>query len=362
MAVGTGAETLQNIPASPFVTDPAAFFQMTEKQVITPKSFATPGSGLFRQEQLLQAGIVSKLRITFIGTLTVATASVVTSDQWPYNLLKSFRLSANGQNDLFSCDGIDLHVRRFIQYPAYVESVDTFPGTVGGGDTVTVNTYTLALTWEVPIAMDDLTLVGSIYAQSSATNLTVRVDQALNSDLFSTNPANATIAGTWYVEETFFRIPFDSQAQQVLPDLTRLHGFNAVEVPFTNTGEVRAPLIRSEGQLARLFLSVRRGANNRLSAAPNASAANKLDQMRVEYGGNQRPFVFNPASTLLALNNQHYGRTAPYDRLILDTVKENPPRDAILMQGVTELAAVPTVNSGVTVTAGVVRLLQETLY
>lgn len=363
MPTGTGAVTLQNIPSDPFVTDPDAFFAMTEKQVLTPHTVPTPGPGLFFTRQLLQSGVVSKLQVTFVGTITVATAAATTADIWPYGFLGAFSLSANGQNDLFSCNGEDLHALRFARYPAYNERVDTFPGTVGGGDSVAVGTYNVSLTWEVPIAMDDFTLVGSIYAQSSATNLTTRISQALNTDLFSANPGNVTIAGNWYIQETYFELPYDAAGHLVLPDLTRLHGFNAVNAPF-GAGEVRTPLIRSAGQLSRLFMSARSSATNRLSAMPNAAATKKLDAIRMEYGGNKRPLVFDPASTLLSLNNQWYGAPLPYDRMALDFVKENPPRDVVLMQGVTELAVVPRVNSSVVVTAGQgnIRVVQETLF
>jgi hypothetical protein len=362
MPVGVGAETLQNIPISPYTVDPASFFAMTSKNILTPRSPAAPGAGLRTSVQLLQSGIVSKLQVTFVGTLVVATAAVTTSDQWPYNLLKGFVLSANGQNNLWDCDGLDLAALRYVRYPAYAERTDVFPDVVGGGGSVGTGTYTVYLTWEVPIAMDDVSLVGSLYAQSAATNLTVTLAQALAADLFSANPANATITGTFHVQETLFAIPIDSKGMIVIPDLSRLHGFNAVEFPVTNTGEARVPLIRSAGQLGRLFVSARGAANNRLSALPNAATTKKLEALRVEYGGNQRPFTWDPASQLLALNNQWYGATAPYDRLVVDLLRENPPRDVILMQGVTELAAVPRIGTGVTLTGASVRLVQETLF
>src|SRR5438105_11893825 len=278
MPSGTGAVTLQNIPASPFVTDPGAFFSMTERNIITPKTIPAPGPGISSgAQQILQTGVVSKLQITFVGTLTVAVAAVTTSDRWPYGLLAGLRLSANGENDLFSCDGTDLHALRFARYPAYTERVDIFPDVVGAGGNIAVGTYHLSITWEVPIAIDDVSLVGSLFAQSSATNLTLWLTQALAADLFTANPANATIAGTFFVQETFFEIPFDSNGRMVLPDLTRLHGFNTVDVPYTNTGDVRVPLVRSAGQLSRLLVSVRKSATARLSALPNTAAASKVD-------------------------------------------------------------------------------------
>ena len=362
MPVGVGADKLQNIPVSPYTQDPASFFAMTSKNILTPRSLAAPGPGASATAQLLQSGIVSKLQITFVGTLVVATAAVTTSDQWPYNLLKGFLLSANGQNNLWDCDGADLHSLRYARYPSYAEHTDVFPDVVGGGGSVATGTYTLSLTWEVPIAIDEVSLIGSLYAQSSATNLTAKLTQALNADLFATNPANATIAGTFYVQETLFDIPIDGKGMIVIPDLTRLHGFNAVEFPVTNVGDARVPLIRSAGQLARLLISARGSATNRLSGLPNAASTKKLNSLRLEYGGNQRPFTWDPISTLLSLNNQWYGAPLPYDRLAIDLLKENPPRDIILMQGVTELAAVPNIGSGVTLTGAGVRLVQETLF
>jgi hypothetical protein len=363
MPSGVGAVTLQTIPSEPFVTDPNLFFQMTEKNVVTAKTLTAPTPGGFTTTNLLQTGIVSKLVISFVGQMVVSTASVTTSNEWPYKALGAFNLSANGQNDLFNCNGIDLHTLRYIKYPAYKDATDQFPGTVGGGDTVTVGTYALNLTWEVPIAMDDTSLVGSLYAQSSSTNLQIRLALAQLSDLFSANPANVAITGQFNIQETYFEIPYNAQGQIVVPDLSRLHGFNATEGGFTNTGETRLPLIRSAGQLSRLLFSGYYGVNNRLSAAPNAATTKKLDALRLEYGGNKRPFVYDPLALQLALNNQHYGSTPPYDRVVLDFVKENPIRDIIMMQGVTELALVPRVNSGVTVAApAAFRTVQETLF
>lgn len=363
MPVGTGAETLNTIPSEPYVVDPAAFFQRTEKNVMTVKTFSTPGPGQTQSAVLPQVGIVSKLMLKFVGTVTVATAAATTGAAWPYNLASKFTLSANGQNDLWSCSGIDLKCLRFLRYPAYTDVVDQFPGSVGGGNSVAVGTYVLDLTWEVPIAMDDTSLVASLYAQSASTVFTTWVTQATNSDLFSANPANVTIAGTWSIQTTTFEIPFDDAGKLIIPDTSRLHGFNAVDVPYTNVGDVRAPLIRSAGQLTRLLVSVSNQTGNRLSAMPNAVASNKIDRLRLTYGGNQVPLDWNPASLLLSLNNQHYGAPVPYDRLVMDFVRENPARDAVLMLGVTELNVIPTVNSAVTVSSGAaVRVVQETLF
>jgi hypothetical protein len=361
MPTGTGADTLQNIPAQPYVMDPGQFFALTEKNVLTAR-IQQVGSGGFAPAQLLQSGVLSKVVLVFEGTLTVATAAVTTGDEWPHKLLSGLRLSANGQNDLFNVDGCDLAVLRFVRYPAFDDRVDVFPGTVGGGNSVAVGTYPLYLTFEVPVSMDDTTLVGALYAQSSSSNFQVSINQAAMAELFSANPGNATITGAWSIQETIFEIPYDSEGRLVVPDLSRLHQVTALNTTIAAGGEQRIPLIRGAGQLHRLFLEARGSATNRLSAMPNAAASKLIEALRLEYGGNKRPFDFNPAATLLSRNNEHYGAPAPYDRMVLDLLRENPARDAIILQGVTELAVVPTIGSGVTVAGGRVRVLQETLF
>lgn len=362
MPSGVGADTLQNIPTQPYVINPAQFFALTEKNEGTLKSRTHPGAGSFFTEQLAQTGIISKLRLMFVGTVTVATAAATTSNRWPYGLVENFKLSANGQNDLFNVDGLDLHALRFIRYPAFTNVADDFTGTVGGGDSVAVGATNIALSWEIPIAMEDTGLVAALFAQSSATNLTVRVETAANTRLFSANPGNVTITGTWYIQQTWFEIPFDAEGKLVLPDVSRLHGVVANEYPFSNTGDVRTSLIRAEGQLARLFSSVVIGSNSRATADPVAATSRRIDKIRLEYGGNQRPRDYDPAWSLLAANNEHYGATAPYDRHVIDLVRENPARDAIHMQGVTELAVVHAINSAASPSGASVRLVQEQLF
>jgi len=361
--LGTNAETLRLLPEQPYVTDPGLFFQLTGKTETQPRTKVAPGPGLVADPIALpQTGVISKARITFEGQMVVSTAAVTSSDQWPYNLVKSFKLSVNGPNDLWSCDGLDLATLRDVRYPAYTEATDVFPGSVGGGDSIGTGTYTLYLTWEVPIAMDDTSLVGALFAQSSSTHINAVIGQALNTELFTANPGNAAITGTFTITPTAFEVPYDANGNLVLPDVSKLHMFLAQDFPITATGETTVELSRADGALYRLFTSFRGSATNRLSAAANAASTKKLEAIRLQYAaGARRPYVYDPATILLSKNNEHYGGIPMYDRLVFDFVKENPPRDLILLRGVTELAVVPQVGSGVTVAGGSARVVQEVL-
>ena len=124
MPMGTGATTLQTIPAGPFVTDPVTFAQQTvrDQERIEVRTGTLGGTW---STPIPQVGIVQKLRTIVTGTMTVTAGGATASNLWPHGLLEEFRLSANGQNDLHSYSGIDAHVMRFVRFPAYEEAADT---------------------------------------------------------------------------------------------------------------------------------------------------------------------------------------------------------------------------------------------
>lgn len=365
MPTGTGAAKVRNIPDSPWVMSPSAFDQLTERQELVPISSAAPGFGSFALEQLPQAGIIGRLKVVFEGTITYAdnTGSITTRWKWPYGLMDGFKLSANFQDGIFSCSGVDLHVLRFLRHPAYAEATDSFTGTVGGGDSLTDATdQTLYLTWDIPVSVDMVSLVGALYAQSRRTSINVRIDQAAQSELFDiTGDATVSISGSFYIAETMFDIPFNQEGQVVVPDITRLHGFGAIEKPFSNTGEVVTDLIGVNGQLLRLLVQVRNTSDAYLD--PSDPTAAEWDYLHLEYGANKQPMEFDPIEILASINNEHYGSVLPYGYVALDFARENVKRDAVLMRGVTDLRAVVGVNSGTTVSGNsAVRIVQETLF
>lgn len=367
MPLGTGAVLAQALPTQPYVVDPVTFNQQTSRNALAVQSFPAPGGGNSFPVQLPQSGIIGELVLAFVGTIVITAPSTghnVTQNNWPYGLLSNFGLSINGQNDLWSCSGLDLEALRFVRNPAYVEHVDVFPGSVGGGDQLdTAGTFQLYLTWSIPIAMELTTLTGALFAQSPSTNLRANFSQEITANLLAPGgTGGGVIAGTFYLSETMFEVPYDAKGNLVIPDLSRLHGFTASPTQFSSVGPNPTDLIRSAGQLARLFIDVVAGPNNRLSALPSAAASKKIDSLSLQYGGNKQPYVWNPAALLLTKNNRDYGQPAPYDRLVIDTVRDQPTRDAILLQGLTDLQVVPVVDPAVTVSAGVVRLVEETLF
>jgi hypothetical protein len=365
--MGSGTPTLQTIPVQSFQTNPGLFFQQTvrtqeriEQQVITAGgTWNTP---------IPQVGVIQKLRTVITGTITIASGGATPTERWPHGLLEEAKLSANGQNDLHSLSGIDLHVLRFCRFPAYEEAVDTFPGTVGGGPggadlaSIAAGTYNVHLTFEHPVAADESTLVGAIFAQSSAANINLRRKIADLAALFGADASKVTLNLTAYTHEVRFEIPIGADGALIVPDLSRLMAINSTDKQFSSTGAVEVPMVRSAGQLHRLIATVRSTATKRLVPSVTAAANSRVDAARLVYGGNKRPLDYDPISDLMAQANNWYGSIPPYDAIVLDLVRENPQRDLLLLQGVTELKFVPTVNAAVSVGGGTVHMVQQTLF
>lgn len=363
MPLGTTAQSVRNLPTEPYVLDDNLWRQTAkrnENQIFTAP-FANAGAAI--PFTLPQAGVVASLLIQLDVTLTISTAAVTASDRWPYGLLSAFTLAVNGQQDLHSYFGEDVRVLEDIAYPAYTESVDQFPGSIGGGTSIATGTYTVSLAWLIPVATELVTLTGALYAQSPSTQIQCVITPNTTA-MFST-PANAAFsAGTWTVQEIFFVPAYSNKGEIIVPTgLNYLHSVSSVDLPITNAGSAnRVPLIRGSGNLQRLLMSFRSSPTARLNPSPSAPAANSLSELHLSYGATQVPYEWNPASALLRKNNRDYGFTPPYDYLVLDTLKQDPSRDAIVFAGLTELAIFCTPNAAATMAGGTAHMVEETVF
>jgi hypothetical protein len=238
-------------------------------------------------------------------------------------------------------------------HPYVVNTVDQFPGVVGGGgSTLSAGTYPLSLTWEIPIAVDQVSLIASLFLQSSSSIVTCNITRESEANLFTGTTTDATISGTFYPNLRLWKIPVDSKGNLILPDISHVHIFNKVPVPLLGTGEQPAPVLRTSGVLQRLFVRGELSYTSFLSALPSTPVTNLIDRISLNYGLTETPFDYNPASVLEELNQKWYGAPLPYDGLVFDTLKENPSRDAILLQGVTDLHVELYPDPGVTVPGG----------
>lgn len=362
MPTGTGAIFTRNLPTTKFAVNPGYFNALTSKTVFNPGNFPLPTYGNYYESQLLQVGIVSKIRLLVEGTITTvgAPTTIVPTAKWPWGLIDRFTLSGNGQNDFIACDGWDLRIRQMVQNRAFNDGYSFWPSTVAVG----IAPFSLAgvvpfrLQYEVPIAMDDVTLIGSLYAQSEATNLTMRLAVASQADLFTVTAGTIAIAATVYVEETIFEVPYDPEHKDtlIIPDLTVLHGLIANNAAIGAQTTADTNLYRIQGQLERLIFR-----QQDAQASTGFWPAASYNAVQLIYGSNQTPYTFQPVNHLRVRNNVDARNILPDGIFVIDAIAENAARDQILLEGVTNLRLHTTYPAAPAATAAM-HFVQETLF
>jgi hypothetical protein len=300
-----------------FVENSDAFFQNTERNDIPGRSADAAWPGLGGQGvdvRIPQVGLLSGIRILFTGTLTIAGAGTATATyQWPHNIFKRVALNVNGQTGIIGCEGSDLRARRQRSYRNPRDHITAAPATD---------------------AADLFTLAGG-----------------------STAALTGSIAWTY----TIFDIPLGDTSNGrlvLLPSMEWLHGMLAYNSAYSNTGEVPVGLIRTAGQLLCLYVYMDSGGN----AALDPIAASEI---RLQYGGNRRPRVFNPPAMLVEKNSHDYNgrilRAMGY--VLLDNEVDNPVRDLVYPKGVTELQFVVVIPTSVTLGANPRgHIVEETMF
>lgn len=381
-ATGKGAAAFYvNLPPEgTFAMDVPYFNQETERNDVPQPVVAYTGLGGSRMDQrITNIGILTNVRLLFTGTLTVSGAGTVTANYpWPWNIFKRVTVQANGQTSLMQCEGLDLRTRRQRLFRNPKEDISTAPATdvttgtptYAAGNpvpgTIANGTYSVVLVYDLPIVHDDTTLTGALFAQSDANFLNWTIEPANTADVFTTSGGStATLTGNIFPLLTFFDIPYvDTQRGRMIaiPDLRWLHGFIASNLPFANTGDVKAPFIRNAGQLIAYYMYIDNG------GAAQISPLTALDEFRLEYGGNRRPRVYGgPAGQgalhLLEENQRSYFGLLRPGYVVLDLEKENPDRDLIYPRGVSELQAVAKITAGTSINANAhIHFVEETLF
>lgn len=376
--------TLQGIeqPASAVNND--LFFALTRRHRNIEDTKAFPGFGQTSFIELRKSDILSKLRVRFIGSLVITpgTGTVSTTMRWPYDLL-SINFTANGQANLIACSGLKLKVRAAIAdrnftdrgVPQTVGAATVNQGTlsksseswgVGAGVTgLTAGTYDVELEWEVPIAEDDVQLAGSIFAQTSATDLTLNAAFRPQADLFTlTGNGAVALTGQLIVESEKFSIPVAGN-QLVLPaGLAVFHSI--IESGYSNqlgSGVLNELPLIGQGagkSLLRAFRQVWAGA----PSVPLAVNAANYTSQAWRYGSSETPESYLDGRSLRMLNEGDYGVDigGVWGFLAHEFAVKNGFRDIVDMGQASELRDVIGIASGAPLVNNRVELVQEIVY
>lgn len=378
---GGGADTamimLQNVPVSQYSIDPRTFYTLTERNIFQFASFAFSAGTNWTPVALPAVGVIGKVVLELNATITQTTAAATTTALWPYGILQSSSITANGQDDLLSARGVAYKALERTRRPYG----NNFPGElvgpgIGGGLTLATGTTRIRLHWELPLAFDEASCIGGIFAQSRALNNLLKGSDAAIAAILTNTTGTTAISGTWTAMIETFQVPQSKEGVIIIPDLTYLHSFNEQTFQLPGTGDNKVALQRTSGVLQRVFVQVETVGTNPVTLL-DASAVNptQADNFRLEFGGNKRPYQWNPAATLLDQNGKDYGGDArvgttqnptfpplPFNFVCQDFARWNPIRDAINLAGVTELFWVTAVTSGTTITSGLHFVSSETLF
>lgn len=325
------SSSLQGVATPGVTVNPQAFYAATRRMRFTMKSkTAIAGLGSTDTFQLRQTGIVSHLEVrvsgtvTFGGTLGTSTMSY----DWPFNLVNNFQFSANGQANLISARGLPIRALEFVQNAKLDDNglSASFGGTAAttgtlklptddwgtsganvlnpGTNVPLVGTYTVDLTYVIPVAADPVSLVGAIYAQSSSTNLNLAINYATQSQILSALGGSATFASALNAEVigVVYSIP-NVGGQYVVPDLSVFHQISESRVGGQTQG-VNEYLLPGTGvgrQLLRILFQ------EYSSNAPLAVNDTNYSTVGWAYGGNDVPESYQRGGNLRAHNVRDSG-------------------------------------------------------
>lgn len=383
---------VQGVQTPATAVAPALFAQFTRRMRFAAAS-NTPinGLGTSNQVQLKKTGVVSALEIRMGGSVVIGgtIGTTTMSYEWPYNLLKGLKLSVNGQSTLIDARGLDIKLNEFqserevddrgvlqrignataTQQGTLSLSSEDWGGTgaaanfmAPGLNVAAIATYPIDFTYVVPVAADQVSLIGSIFGQSQATNINVELIWGSQTELFSAVGGAATIsftAVTFDVTAVAYSIPVVN-GNTILPDLSQLHGLNHYQQGVTASGETEY-LLPGTGA-GRSLLRVSYNVYTGTPQVPLVHNATNFTTCAYKYGANDVPETVANGQKLRAINERMYnvdiGRNWGF--ACHDFVNQYALRDVVDLGQTSDFRVV--IGLAATPTNGTVHITQETLF
>lgn len=378
--------TMQGTQVQASSIDAAAFFANTRRQNL---SFRTIGSfegfGLQDMVQVLQTGIISQIRVTVSGTLTVTpgTGTVATTYQWPYNFLQNARFSANGQSNLINVSGQALKLFQVInELPRSDRGVTQAFGGAAPGNSVNQGTlsqaseswgvgsgvtalaagsYDVLLTYEIPISYDPAgRLLGAIFAQTQSTDLELTLSWSPQASLFAlTGDAAIAFNPSVSVEGTVYNIP-NVNGGIVIPNLSAFHSLIEGRAPNQISNGANEITLAGQGVGRKLMRIAYRTISNGQPLQQNAA---NYAQPYWRFGGNTTPEQFFDGGDLRRWNEGLYdsdvGGLWGYGCFDFSTMFAQ--RDSVDEGKATQLRFGFSVPNGTALTAPYTEYIQQTI-
>lgn len=392
------ARVMQGIEVPATSVNPSAFFEATRRLSFPVKSGAFAGLGQTDNIHVTQVGIISGLVVRFVGSLvvTLGGGTAATTKRWPYDLIRGLRLAVNAQSNLINVSGAKLKCREIMGRGDLTDrSVSrgvggASPGTAktngtlslasenwGVGSGVTAipgapTTYPVELSWFVPIAFDQVTLLGAIFAQTSATSLNLAIDWAPATDLFAlTGAATAVLTGSYQVEATVYSIPQGPNGDVIVPDLSVFHSL--IQTRFATPSNGLNEIVLSGQGVGRKLLRVFGQLWNTAGGVdgPVIPDDTTFGQVGWRFGGNDTPEIWPQGAgaaggghLIRQVNERQFDADigSCFGFWCLDFASENALRDAVDEGAATELRALLEFPTSLTLSSPYVEYVQETAF
>jgi hypothetical protein len=380
---------MQGVEVPAQAVQPEAFFALTQRKQAQNKVSAFAGFGSTDSFKLRQQGIIAGIDLRITGTITLATTPTVTPTfRWPFDLVKKIRVNANGSANLVNCSGAKLKARALmdpdfndrgvsknvsnpsaagasVQGTMFLNSEDQ--GTSGANKLIpgqaqtNAAAYTVELYYFIPIAADQITLRGAIFAQTAATELNVDIDWASQNELFTVGAGTVTPALTYSAVPVVWSIPV-LNGMQLVPDLSEFHSLIETRSNVLANGDNDIDLIGfgAGRKLLRVFWQVWNGATPQIPLVVNATNYGPLSWV---YGLNEVPESLPSGQAMRTQNDRIFDADigAIWGFAAWDFANKFALRDIIDGNKVTNLRLRLNIPSGVTLTNGVAEFVQETL-
>lgn len=375
--------SMQGIAIPSAVVDPKGFRKLTRRQTQQESKFSFTLGQPSNPVALRRSDILTEITLRITGTLkiTPGTGTVASTAAWPYGLVRNVRFSANGSADLIKANGWTLRAREIAKDEGLSDRGIT--QTVGG---VTRNQGTLSLAMEswgvgqatpaladngsgvpielvltIPVAEDQYDLTGAVFLQSSSSELTVAIDWADPSELFTATGNGAfSLSGYVQVVSTKYKIP-TVNGSIIVPDLSMFHSLVETNDSDLANGENETNVL---GQGAgKLTLRIIRQLLNGTPAAPVALNDANFGLLGWRYGTAETPDRWYDGSLLRISQERHYNcDLGGYQGFMVDEFSKGGVRDVVDMGTTADLRLVTTINNSVALSKAKLRYAVETLY
>jgi hypothetical protein len=324
-------------------------FETATRQNIRKVAQLAFQSGQRVSKDLPRTGLLANLYIRVEGTLVVTGSPTLNPNQYgrPYGLIDRLSVKTNNSTSIVDVSGHALALRNMIEDGAVF---DALASSLPASDTantayqfgVAAGSNPVAFTLKVPIANNDRDLIGLLLLQNGETLVTVNLDWANESNLFTLNGGTVQFQNAYaHMTMEYFDVPVNKQDY---PNLAVIHTLLEDATAITGTGTTEYQIPRGN-IYQRLFHRVL------LNNAP--CSPTDIDRIRLKYNQSLNPYAVD-GKDFLAIQRYRYKRDLLKGAYVWDWSMSDgragfgSHRDLVNSAGVTDFISALDIATGAT--------------